>query len=81
MPIADYAHWNEDAEFMWWHEEGKHVEEAPDVCEPDDRWDDGEVFHDSQDDCIAGGNFNRKYGSVVWYCADCGENMPLGFNP
>ena len=32
MPLRDYAHWNEDAEYMWWHEEGKHVEEPP---EPD----------------------------------------------
>jgi hypothetical protein len=35
MPLADYAHWNEDAEFMWWHEEGKHVEE-PDYGDPHD---------------------------------------------
>jgi hypothetical protein len=33
MSRADYAHWNEDADYMWWHEEGKHVEEPP---EPDD---------------------------------------------
>lgn len=24
MSRADYAHWNEDADYMWWHEEGKH---------------------------------------------------------
>ena len=32
MSRSDYEHWNEDADFMWWHEEGKHVEEPP---EPD----------------------------------------------
>lgn len=29
MPLADYAHWNEDAQYMWWHEEGRHVEDEP----------------------------------------------------
>jgi hypothetical protein len=33
MSRADYAHWNEDAEYMWWQEEGRHPEEPP---EPDD---------------------------------------------
>lgn len=33
MSRADYQHWNEDADYVWWHEEGKHVEEPP---EPDD---------------------------------------------
>lgn len=23
---ADYAHWNEDADRIWWEEEGKHAE-------------------------------------------------------
>jgi hypothetical protein len=49
MPLADYAHWNEDAEYMWWHEEGKHADayEPPDPDdeswrdEPDE-WDDEE---------------------------------------
>jgi len=36
MPLKDYAHWNEDAEYMWWHEEGKHVEEPP--APDDDPW-------------------------------------------
>jgi hypothetical protein len=26
MPLADYTHWNEDAERIWWEEEGKHAE-------------------------------------------------------
>lgn len=26
MPIADYAHWNEETERVWWEEEGKHAE-------------------------------------------------------
>lgn len=26
MPLADYAHWNEDAQRMWWEEEGRHAE-------------------------------------------------------
>lgn len=29
MGRADYAHWNEDADYMWWMEEGRHPEEPP----------------------------------------------------
>ena len=38
MARADYAHWNEDADYMWWQEEGRFgSEDAPD---PDDYYDD-----------------------------------------
>ena len=36
MPLADYAHWNEEAEQVWWQEEGRHTEEPPEV--EDDDW-------------------------------------------
>lgn len=26
MPLEDYAHWNEEAEQVWWQEEGKHAD-------------------------------------------------------
>lgn len=43
MPLADYAHWNEDATYMWWMEEGRHPTEP---SEPDDDdyydWEDSE---------------------------------------
>jgi hypothetical protein len=26
MPLSDYSHWNEEAERVWWEEEGKHAE-------------------------------------------------------
>ncbi len=32
----DYEHWNEDADYMWWNEEGKHE----DYQEPYDEYDD-----------------------------------------
>lgn len=39
MPLADYAHWNEEAERVWWEEEGKHeTYERPE--DPDDYYDD-----------------------------------------
>lgn len=34
MSRQDYAHWNEDADYMWWHEEGKHPSEPE--YDPDD---------------------------------------------
>ena len=43
MPRADYAHWNEDADHMWWQEEGRHetYEEPYDDGEaPDGDWED-----------------------------------------
>lgn len=33
MSLKDYAHHNEDAEYFWYMEEGRHPEEPP---EPDD---------------------------------------------
>lgn len=49
MSRADYAHWNEEADIIWWQEEGRHVETAEDYYEPDDYlpdWDD----EDDEDD-------------------------------
>jgi hypothetical protein len=32
MPLADYAHWNEEAPRIWYEEEGKHpYEPDPDL--------------------------------------------------
>lgn len=30
MSRADYAHWNEDADRIWWEEEGRHEPSEPD---------------------------------------------------
>lgn len=73
MPLADYAHWNEDAEYMWWHEEGKHMDEPP---EPDDDWgpgwDDDYECTDAPRECLEAGNFNRREDDGSWECASCG---------
>lgn len=38
MARSDYAHWNEDADYMWWQEEGRHATNwEPDI---DDFYDD-----------------------------------------
>jgi hypothetical protein len=34
MSLRDYAHLNEDALYTWWQEEGRHVEEPPDLNDP-----------------------------------------------
>ena len=41
MSRADYAHWNEEADIIWWQEEGRHVETADDHYDPDDYLDSG----------------------------------------
>lgn len=53
MPLADYAHWNEDAERIWWEEEGKHVEEPP--------WEDPEFYNDTMGPADA---FAEELGEV-----------------
>jgi hypothetical protein len=47
MSRADYAHHNEEADYVWWHEEGKHVAEP---SEPDDYYDDYGYEPDEDDD-------------------------------
>ena len=39
MPLADYAHWNEEAEQVWWQEEGRHGDEPLDPDYDRDRSD------------------------------------------
>ncbi len=48
MSLSDYAHWNEDAMYMWWHEEGKHPYEPPEP-DPDD-WDYDPYYEDEEDE-------------------------------
>lgn len=50
MSRADYAHWNEEADIMWWQEEGRHVEEAPHLDDYDLAMRDGGLFDDDDDD-------------------------------
>lgn len=51
MSRADYAHWNEEADIMWWEEEGKHAEDdaisAWENRHDDDEYDD---TYDEEDD-------------------------------
>lgn len=46
MGLADYAHHNEDAMHMWWHEEGKHQPEEPDY----DPYEDNLGYDDDYDE-------------------------------
>ncbi len=78
MSRADYAHWNEDADYMWWHEEGKHSDSEP--SEPDDDYGrpdyDEMADHKSEADCIADGNFSRPGSTGVWMCDGCEREYP-----
>lgn len=40
MARADYEHWNEEADLMWWQEEGRHQDE-PNYDPDPDFWSDG----------------------------------------
>lgn len=84
MSRADYAHWNEDADWMWWQEEGRHIEEPPYL-------DDDEFFDDDYDDCLPEGTYGMalRDGNYIvvaleecehpdgeceegrWYCTHC----------
>lgn len=66
MSVADYAHWNEEAELVWWLEEGRHpYEPSDDYDNPDAGWEDED---EDEPNCI-------KCGSecTVWddYCEKC----------
>lgn len=84
MPIADYAHWNEDAEYMWWHEEGKHEHEY-EPPDPQDDWDidDGYECLDAPQECIEAGNFHQRRDGDAWECSTCGHGpfMPTKAGP
>lgn len=54
MPLSDYSHWNEDAEYMWWNEEGKHDSEPPyedDYDRAMNEWNDPCADCDCDDEC------------------------------
>lgn len=79
MPLADYAHWNEDAERVWWAEEGRHDTNEPPEVDDDDGWSDtwgcvDDAEHDTALDCIADGNFNERDG--IWECDECARQVP-----
>lgn len=42
MPRSDYSHWNEEADRVWWEEEGKHETTPPEMTDgdwtPDGPW-------------------------------------------
>jgi hypothetical protein len=66
MSRADYAHWNEDQDLMWWHEEGKHETGEPEY-DPDDYLPQEPEIHDTTDECIADGNMSTS-DNIVWRC-------------
>ena len=52
MPLKDYEHWNEEAEQVWWQEEGKHAESDAEnaQAERDEAWRDEPEVEDDEDD-------------------------------
>jgi hypothetical protein len=51
MPLADYAHWNEEAEQVWWQEEGRHAETDAANARADAMNDDGYYDDHPPDGC------------------------------
>lgn len=75
MSRADYAHWNEDADYMWWHEEGKHAGEQEPPDPDDESWRDEPPEGDDEDRCrrcdsLYDCKTNAK-GDHWPYCDDC----------
>lgn len=76
MSRADYAHWNEEADIMWWQEEGKHAEDDAISAwenrhDDDDAYDDGYECTNAPEECMENGNYNHEHDDV-WSCSDCG---------
>lgn len=78
MSRADYAHWNEDADYMWWHEEGKHAEDdaisAWENRHDDEYYDDGYECTNAPTECMENGNYNHEHDDV-WSCSSCGTQF------
>lgn len=78
MPLADYQHWNEDAHWIWWEEEGKHAEE--DAANAAEAWRDEDPdpdFYECQDaptECMEAGNYDQVQGDI-WACSTCGTRF------
>ena len=53
MPLSDYEHHNEEAQRIWWEEEGKHESEPR---EYDDQDADREIY-DPCSDCVDKGHY------------------------
>ena len=49
MPLADYAHWNEEAPQVWWQEEGRHMESDGEAAR-EEQYDADEAFFDDHAD-------------------------------
>lgn len=50
MSRADYAHWNEEADQVWWAEEGRHEPEMEDRYAAEAEWRDEPIPEDDEDD-------------------------------
>jgi hypothetical protein len=46
-PVSAYAHWNEDAQRVWYEENRYDMEHADEIIEEDDDWLDPNPFEDS----------------------------------
>lgn len=65
MSRADYAHWNEDADRIWWEEEGRHeTYEKPFDDDGNWGWADGdwEDFDDEDEDEEAEIPYREDFG-------------------
>lgn len=71
MSRADYTHWNEEADLVWWAEEGRHIEE--DRYDADENWRDEpepEPEPDDDDD-----DPEHPFGEPDW---DLGRDLERG---
>lgn len=72
MPLADYEHWNEDAHWVWWEEEGKHHDADLEAHMADDFDDDPEFYEcaNPPQECMEAGNYDHEHDDI-WSCSSC----------
>ena len=78
MPIADYAHHNEEAPLIWWQEEGRHDAEPSEDSYWEHEMREDAPFEDeecqSEEDCMKWGNYNQEDEiENLWSCSTCGR--------
>lgn len=73
MSRADYAHWNEEADYMWWMEEGRHQGEPE--YEADADFYPPEYPDDQEWESACEGHPADEWHQFTWYCdGSCRSN-------
>ncbi len=72
MSRSDYAHWNEEADWMWWQEESRHQpdDEREAAYDPND-WLADDDLNDYDGECHCTCDYGTTVDECVCDCVEC----------